>query len=286
MYRPLQPRPVPPAQIPFFNKLYLHSVGPGIDPTMAWGTEVDVTKLNAYVAEASARLNIILSPAHLVAKSVAQALRDHPQFNRRVVGRRLYDFRDVNMLMSFQNRGSQQADLLFLKKVDRQPLKVFAENVWSEMGKARRGEDSMGKAKRNAQRYGSFLFGWMLRIDRFITNRLPLPMMVSRLARLHATPVVINMLNFPGAPPLRVYKATQVGSNSWCVHIAFGPTEEKPVVENGQVVIRPLAPLFVRVDHRMGDAVELGRFTATIRDYLTDPARLPKLEEGEPDHDW
>jgi hypothetical protein len=286
MYRPLESRSIPHSQIPFFNKLYLHTVGPGIDPTMAWGTDVDVTKMNAYIAEASARLNVLLSAPHVLTKAVARALVDHPQFNCRVVGRRLYRFRDVNVLMSFQNRGRGEADLLFLKKVDRQPLKTFAENVWSEMSKARRGEDAMGKAKRNAERYGSFLFRAMLRIDRFITNRLPLPLMVSRLARLHATPVVINCLNFPGAPPLRVYKATQVGSNSWCVHVAFGPTEDRPVVENGAVVIRPLAPLIVRVDHRMGDAVDLGRFTGTIRGYLADPASLPGLEEGEPDHDW
>src|SRR5688572_17741012 len=156
MYRPLESRSIPHAQIPFFNKLYLHSVGPGIDPTMAWGTDVDVTKLHEYLAEASKRLNVLLSVPHILAKAVARALIDHPQFNCRVVGRRLYRFRDVNMLMSFQNRGRGEADLLFLKRVDRQPLKTLAETLWNEMGRARRGEDPMSNAKHNAERFGSF----------------------------------------------------------------------------------------------------------------------------------
>ena len=37
-----------------------------------------------------------------------------------------------------------------------------------------------------------------------------------------------------------------------------------------------MMPIFVRIDHRMADAVELGQFTGAIRDYMTNPETIPR----------
>jgi pyruvate dehydrogenase E2 component (dihydrolipoamide acetyltransferase) len=56
--------------------------------------------------------------------------------------------------------------------------------------------------------------------------------------------------------------------------VTLGATEPRPVVVEGEVVVRPLAPLFVRADHRIVDAHALGLFTNLIRDLLANPAAL------------
>ncbi len=50
--------------------------------------------------------------------------------------------------------------------------------------------------------------------------------------------------------------------------------EERPVVENGQIVIRPMMYVAMSYDHRLIDGSESVRFLVTIKEMLEDPARL------------
>lgn len=50
--------------------------------------------------------------------------------------------------------------------------------------------------------------------------------------------------------------------------------EERPVVENGEIVIRPMMYLALSYDHRLIDGAESVRFLVTIKEMLEDPARL------------
>ncbi|HDP88896.1 MAG TPA: 2-oxoglutarate dehydrogenase complex dihydrolipoyllysine-residue succinyltransferase [Thioalkalivibrio sp.] len=50
--------------------------------------------------------------------------------------------------------------------------------------------------------------------------------------------------------------------------------EERPVVEHGEIVIRPMMYLALSYDHRLIDGSSAVRFLVTIKDMLEDPARL------------
>lgn len=50
--------------------------------------------------------------------------------------------------------------------------------------------------------------------------------------------------------------------------------EERPIVENGQIVIRPMMYLALSYDHRIIDGKESVQFLVTIKQLLEDPARL------------
>ncbi|EHQ52486.1 dihydrolipoamide acetyltransferase [Ectothiorhodospira sp. PHS-1] len=50
--------------------------------------------------------------------------------------------------------------------------------------------------------------------------------------------------------------------------------QERPMAENGQVVIRPMMYLALSYDHRIVDGREAVQFLVTIKDMLEDPARL------------
>jgi len=50
--------------------------------------------------------------------------------------------------------------------------------------------------------------------------------------------------------------------------------QERPVVENGEIVIRPMMYLALTYDHRIVDGREAVQFLVTIKDSLEDPARL------------
>jgi 2-oxoglutarate dehydrogenase E2 component (dihydrolipoamide succinyltransferase) len=48
---------------------------------------------------------------------------------------------------------------------------------------------------------------------------------------------------------------------------------DRPVVENGQIVIRPMMYVALSYDHRMIDGAESVRFLKMIKELLESPAR-------------
>jgi len=51
-------------------------------------------------------------------------------------------------------------------------------------------------------------------------------------------------------------------------------TKDRAVVENGQIVIRPMNYLAMSYDHRIIDGREAVLFLVAIKDVLEDPSRL------------
>jgi hypothetical protein len=98
--------------------------------------------------------------------------------------------------------------------------------------------------------------------------------------------VLVNYLGFPGAPPMRMYKPSKFPDETSLLSVTLGRIEERPAVREGSVVVRRMAPLFVRADHRVTDAYVLGRFVASLQEALTNPASLEAQSPHENSYRW
>lgn len=56
--------------------------------------------------------------------------------------------------------------------------------------------------------------------------------------------------------------------------LGVSATVEKPVVRNGEIVIRPIMKLSVTVDHRVVDGLEGAKFLNTLKNYLENPISM------------
>ena len=56
--------------------------------------------------------------------------------------------------------------------------------------------------------------------------------------------------------------------------VSLGKIEEKPVVRDGEIVIRKIMPAAATLDHRIFDGSQGGLLATTVRKYLLDPACL------------
>lgn len=56
--------------------------------------------------------------------------------------------------------------------------------------------------------------------------------------------------------------------------LGMNTIQERPVVENGQIVIRPMMYVALSYDHRIIDGKESVGFLKTVKEFLEDPARL------------
>ncbi|TNF08270.1 MAG: dihydrolipoamide succinyltransferase, partial [Gammaproteobacteria bacterium] len=50
--------------------------------------------------------------------------------------------------------------------------------------------------------------------------------------------------------------------------------QERPVVENGQVVVRPMMYLAMSYDHRLIDGKEAVQFLVAIKEMIENPAKI------------
>jgi hypothetical protein len=274
---PLRSRPVPRAEIPLYNLLYLHA--PGIelaDSTMLWGTEIQAEGLLRLLESCRSHSPVLISTSHILLQATAQALAEHPRLNRRVVGRRVFAFRDINLRLAFQNPASGEVDVVLLRCAERCTLQEIAGIVWHTLLSSCRGEAPIDRDRRRMKGLPAWGFHALQAVYRWLDRRWALPTL-GRLEDLRCSAVLVNDLSFRNAPPMRCYKPTRFPDESISVNITLGPMEEKVVIRDGQPAAGTVAPLFVRADHRIVDAYQLGRFVATLRDFLQQPAKLDGL---------
>lgn len=270
----LQDRPIPHERIPLYNRFYLHaSKASHVDPVLVWGTEIEAEPLQAFLRARNRGGRVILTTAHALIRATGLALAQFPDMNVRVVGRRVFAFRDIGVRMGFVHRGSNEIDLLLVSAADRKSLEEIGTEVWQRLLQAGRGKGPRDRDLKRLRRVPAFWFRQVLRIFGFLDRHWRLPS-VGRLDELRGGAAMVNDLSFPGAPPMRSYKPTRFPSASDTLNLTLGPVEPKVVARGDQFVSIGVMPLFVRADHRLIDAYQLGRFAAAVRDLLNHPERL------------
>lgn len=68
--------------------------------------------------------------------------------------------------------------------------------------------------------------------------------------------------------------ATPIINSPQCAILGMHKIQERPVVENGQIVIRPMMYVALSYDHRLIDGKESVTFLVTVKELLEDPTRL------------
>jgi 2-oxoacid dehydrogenase/acyltransferase catalytic subunit len=271
---PLLKRAIPDGQVPLYNRFYLHATAASqVDPIMVWGTDIDADALQAFLRERNRNARIVITTAHALIRATALALEQFPELNARVVGRRLYAFHDVNIRMAFFHRRNGDMDLLMISNANSKSLEQIGLEIWQRLLQAGRGEGDRDRDLARLRRLSGFWFRQTLRFYGFLDRHVRLPT-VGRLDATRASCVTVNDLSFSGAPPMRSYKPTRFPDHADSFNLTLGPVENKVVARSDQFVSVNVMPLFLRADHRLVDAQQVGRFLAVVRDLLSHPERL------------
>ena len=77
------------------------------------------------------------------------------------------------------------------------------------------------------------------------------------------------------------YQPSRFADGSDSINLTLGPAETKLVMRDGAPVEIRVMPLFMRADHRLADAYQIGRFLAAMRETLQNPERLAVTSTGQ-----
>jgi pyruvate dehydrogenase E2 component (dihydrolipoamide acetyltransferase) len=56
--------------------------------------------------------------------------------------------------------------------------------------------------------------------------------------------------------------------------LSVGTMKDKPVVRNGEIVVRPMMALTVAIDHRVLDGSDAAKFLNSLRTYIENPPTM------------
>ena len=271
---PLLKRALPDRQVPLYNRFYLYAPGSKqVDPTIVWGTEIDADALQAFLRERNRGGHVLITAAHALIRATALALAQFPELNARIVGRRVYVFRDVNVRMAYFHRRSGEIDLLMISNANLKSLEQIGMEVWQRLLQSGRGEVKRDRDLARLRRLPAFWLDGILWLYGFLDRHVRLPIL-GRLDATRAACATVNDLSFPGAPTMRSYKPSRFPDQSDSFNLTLGAIESKVVARADKFVSVGVMPLFVRADHRIVDAYKTGRFLATVSDLLNHPERL------------
>jgi hypothetical protein len=240
---------------------------------LVWGTEIDADALRAFLHERNRHGRVVLTAAHALIRAAALALEQFPEINARLVGRRIYPFREINIRMAFFHRRNSEMDLLLIENANLKSLERIGLEIWQRLLQAGRGEGGRDRDLARFRRIPSFWFRQIVRLYGFLDRHFRLPTL-GRIDATRAGSVMVNDLSFTGAPPMRMYKPTRFPDRSDAFNLTLGPIEPKVVARSDQFASVNVMPLFLRADHRLADAQQVGRFLGAVRELLSHPERL------------
>ena len=245
------------------------------DPTVSGALEIDATRALAYVRELARASGERVTITHLVIKAVAHALARHPECNAFVRRRRIFrrDDVDVFVLVALQNGESEpsDADLAGLKlgRADRLDVVETAAQLGKGVRALRSGEDpAFGLAKSLVRTLPPLVSAVGLKLVSYLQYELNLDLSSLGVPRDSFGSALVTNVGMFG---IGQATAPLIPLARFATVVVIGRIEDRPVAENGQVVIRPILPLQATFDHRVVDGFHGGRLAQTLRAALTDP---------------
>jgi pyruvate dehydrogenase E2 component (dihydrolipoamide acetyltransferase) len=242
------------------------------DPSIYGWLDVDVTRALRFLESLESEPKVTLT--HLVGKAVALAIASCPSVN--AVIRRNRIRRRANIDVFFQVAYEQGRNLSGAKveSADRKSLVEIARELSSRAASIRaheqhplsRSDAMLSRVPASLRRFvlravESAVYDWELDLTRFG---------VPKDAFGSAMVTNVGVFGLPHAfAPLVPFSRVPIV-------VAVGAVRQAAVVEDGAVVVRPVLPVGVTLDHRVLDGFQAGKLARRFQEVMSDPeAALP-----------
>jgi pyruvate/2-oxoglutarate dehydrogenase complex dihydrolipoamide acyltransferase (E2) component len=243
------------------------------DPTVYGWLDIDVSRALAYLEALSRDTSSKVTLTHLVGKALALAIAEHPDVNGIVRrGRHIYTRSTVDIFFQVAYESGGNLSGAKVSRADEKPLDEIAAEL---TGRARaiRSHDSHELSRSDASLGGvpPVLRKLALRAIETVTYDWGLDL--SKLGVPNdgfGSAMVTNVGMFGlqhGFAPLVPFSRVPIV-------LTVGAVRDAAVVEQGEVIVRPVLSVGVTLDHRVLDGFQAGKLAQRFCDVMRDPAAV------------
>src|SRR6058998_1180400 len=268
-FKPLQP-------LRGWRRVATQAWRPPRDPSVYAQLDIPMRSALAYVERLREESGTRVTVTHLVVRGVALALRQYPQLNGIVARGRIMLRDTVDIFLQVAIEGGGDLSGIKIARVDEKDVVEIAREMEERVARLRQRRDrQVERTKSILDRLPLRLLGPFLRLVSYLVYDLDLDL--SRFGVVKdefGSAMVTNVGTFGLAhayAPLVPFSRTPLV-------VLVGEVQDRPVVEDGRVVARPIMTLGVTFDHRFMDGFQGGAMAQLFRTYLEDPARFDQVE--------
>ena len=273
-FRPLEP-------LRGWRRVAVHSWRPPRDPTVYGIVDLEVAAALTYLDRVREATGVRVTLTHMIARGLALAIRAFPQANGIVARRRILLRDTVDIFLQVATEGGRDLSGFKIPGADEKSVVEMAREVEERVERLRTRRDrQVERTKSILDRIPLLVLGPIMRTIAFLTYDLDLNLsrvgivkdefgsaMVSNIATFGLTTALAPLVPFSRTP----------------IVVLVGHVQDRAVVENGQVVVRPLVTLGCTFDHRFLDGYQAGKMVDIIRAYVANPEQYEgRLEPPSP----
>lgn len=215
----------------------------------------------------------------MVGKGIAVALAEHPDLNVRMYRGHFYQRDTVDIFFIVSADAGAELSGVKVERADTKPAIEIARELRDRASRIKGGDDvELGKTKKMISSTPRRLLKWSIRFSAWLTSDRDKDLKKYGLPRQAFGSAMITSVGMFGiqhayAPLASYYRIPFL--------VLVGEVVQKPVVMDGEIVVRPILTLSATMDHRYIDGFHAARLARTARAYLEDPfAFEPELSDS------
>ncbi len=243
-----------------------------------YGTmEFDVTDAQTYIQEQRAA-GVRITMTHLVISALARALAfDVPEMNCFIRRGRIIPRKTVDVLVAVTMNRGQEMSAIKIRGAHKKPVSEIAEETRRQAMAHRGGQESKSIQNKNTLSKLPWPFRrWAFRLIRWIVNDLGIQLKSLGLSDNSFGSIMLSNIGTHG---LATGMAALFPAAKLPAVIVMGHAEEKPVVRDGEIVIRTVLPITGTFDHRIVDGGHAGTLARSVMRRLARPHALEQIPE-------
>ncbi|MCB9641274.1 MAG: 2-oxo acid dehydrogenase subunit E2 [Myxococcales bacterium] len=233
---------------------------------------VEMTEALRYIEHLRRTSGEKITVTHLVGRAVAEALAHAPSLNGRIfLGRYIpHKTVDVTYLVALE----EGADLAKAKvnEADKKTVVDIAKELRELAGRLHKGKDENFEKNKGLLRIlPTFMLRPLIWLTGYLTGAMGVEMKALGLERFPFGSCIITSVGMFGldegfAPPTPFARVP--------VYVLLGAVNDRPVVIDGEVVVRPQMTITATIDHRFLDGFQGGVLAKIVRSVLENPWQL------------
>ncbi len=251
--------------------------------------DVDVGPLQEYLARKTEQTGVKCTITHAVSRGLAMLLRRYPECNVLVRRRKVWLRDDVDIFhqvampippkadpdASGSAPGEEaKADLsgATLRRVDTKPVEQIAQELRERAEKVRAKKDGdMAKTRNRMLGLPNFLLRIVMGFINWFTYK-----MNWKLPGTPRDPFGSAMVTAVGMFGIKLAYAPLVTFSQVPIILLVGQVEDRAVVRDGEVEVRPMCSITATLDHRIIDGFQAGRLAGDMKRMLEQPELLDR----------
>jgi pyruvate/2-oxoglutarate dehydrogenase complex dihydrolipoamide acyltransferase (E2) component len=242
--------------------------------------DVDASKLQEYLKQKFEKTGVKCSATHAVTRAVAMGLRKYPDCNVLVRRRKIWLRRDVDIFLQVamptdDKQGKADLSGAIIRRADTKPVEGISTELKDKALDIRMKKDGkMAKTRKTMKSLPNFLLKLVLKIIGWLQYTLNL-----KVPTTPRDPFGSAMVSSIGSLGLKMAYAPLVTFSHCPIVVLVGEIEDKPVVRNGKIEIRPICTLTATLDHRVLDGFQGAKLASDVQRYLENPELLDREPE-------